>query len=160
MCSSDLQEEPRKRLPSGRPNYVTPAGRAQLEQVVAGLAAQRAALIAKKSAGEPRDLQLRQVEIDLVYYEAQLGRAILVDNRALKADDVRFGAAVSVKQQDGRTREFFIVGEDEADPESGRLNWSSPLAAALLGAKAGQTVGLSLASGDVRLEVLSVRYPG
>jgi len=156
---SDAPEEPRKRQPSGRPNYVTPAGRAWLESKAAELAARRAALLTEKRADEPRALQLSQTELDLAYYEAQLKRSILVDSRGSDAKDVRFGAVVEVKEEDGNTREFRIVGEDEADAETGRLNWASPLAGALLGAVPGQKVVMPRKSGAIKLEIISVRYP-
>ena len=156
---SDAPEEPRKRQPSGRPNYVTPVGRAWLEGKAAELALECAALLAEKRADEPRALRLSQTELDLAYYEAQLKRSILVDNRGLAASDVRFGAVVSVKEEDGTAREFYIVGEDEADADAGRLNWASPLAGALLGAVPGKKVSVPRKSGDIRLEVISVRYP-
>ena len=156
---SDAPEEPRKRQPSGRPNYVTPGGRAWLNGKVAELAARRSALLAEKRTDEPRALRLSQTELDLAYYEAQLKGSILVDNRGLAASDVRFGAVVSVKEEDGTAREFYIVGEDEADADTGRLNWASALAGALLGASPGKKVVVPRKSGDLRLEVISVRYP-
>ncbi|HAF96631.1 MAG: hypothetical protein A2X34_03495 [Elusimicrobia bacterium GWC2_51_8] len=156
---SDAPEEPRKRQPSGRPNYVTPGGRIWLNGKVAELAARRSALLAEKRADEPRALRLSQTELDLAYYEAQLKGSILVDNRGLAASDVRFGAIVSVKEEDGTAREFYIVGEDEADADAGRLNWASPLAGALLGAAPGKKVIVPRKSGDLRLEVIAVRYP-
>lgn len=157
---SDAPEEPRKRSPSGRPNYVTALGRARLEGRVAELIALRSALLAEKRADEPRALRLSQTELDLAYYEAQLKRSILVDNRGLSAADARFGAIVSVKEENGTVREYSIVGEDEADTASGKLNWASPLAGVLLGAKSGDKVTLPRSAGDLRLEIISVRYPG
>ena len=156
---SDAPEEPRKRQTSDRPNYVTAGGRAALAGKVAELTALRAELLAAKRPGEPRALRLSQAELDLAYYEAQLKRSILVDNRGLAAADARFGAVISVKEEDGTIHEYSIVGEDEADAEAGRLNWASPLANVLLGAKSGDKVVLPRRAGDLRLEVISVRYP-
>ena len=156
---SDAPEEPRKRQASGRPNYVTADGRARLEGKVAELVSLRAALLAAKRPGEPRDLNLSQAELDLEYYEAQLKRSILVDNRGLAADDARFGAIVSVKEENGSLHEYSIVGEDESDPEAGKLNWASPLAGVLLGARPGDKVVLPRSAGDLKLEIISVRYP-
>jgi transcription elongation GreA/GreB family factor len=156
---SDVPEEPRKRPLSGRPNYVTPGGRALLGSKVAELIAERAALLAEKRPDEPRALRLSQTELDLAYYEAQLKRSILVDNRGLAASDARFGAIISVKEEEGSAREYSIVGEDEADAEAGRLNWASPLAGVLLGARPGDKVVLPRHVGGLKLEIVSVRYP-
>jgi len=156
---SETPEQPIKRQPSGRPNYVTPQGKAWLENKVLELNNQRAAMLVEKRADEPRSLKLCQIEFDLEYYGTQLKSGILVDNRGLDAQDVRFGAVVSVKEDDSIVREFSIVGEDEADADTGRLNWASPLAGVLLGTKAGDKVVLPRRTGDLRLEIISVRYP-
>jgi len=151
--------EPVKRQPSGKPNYVTPAGLDTLKARAAELTWLRAGLVSKQRVDEPRSLELRQAETDLEYYETQVKRAILVDNRGLAAEDVRFGATVSLREPGGTVREYKIVGEDEADPAAGKLNWSSPLAAALLGAGPGARVALPRKTGAIQLEIISVRYP-
>lgn len=156
---SNAPEDPLERQPSGRPNYVTVRGLAWLEGKVAQLNEKRASLAAEKSKDQPRDLRLRQTELDLRYYAGQLERAILVDHRGLDAPDVRFGAVVSVREPDGTVRELSIVGEDEADAEAGKLNWASPLADALLGKKPGSRVAWARETGETTLEVVSVLYP-
>jgi transcription elongation GreA/GreB family factor len=156
---ADTPEEPVKRQPSGRPNYVTPAGLALLQARASELAALRAKLAAAKKPGEPAGLPLRQAELDLLYFENQIKKAILVDNRGLASDEARFGAAVSVQEIGGARRDYTIVGEDEADPAAGKLNWASPLAAALLGARPGVIVSLERKNETVKLEIISVTYP-
>ncbi len=151
--------DPLVRQASGRPNYVTPAGLEALKARVGGLSWKRAELVSKQRPDEPRSLELRQVEADLKYFEERVAKAILVDNRGLQAADVRFGAAVSVREGDGTVREYRIVGEDEADPKAGKINWGSPLAAALMGASAGARVAVPRRGGVVQLEILSVSYP-
>ncbi len=150
--------EPVKRQPSGKPNYVTPAGLESLKAKAAELAWLRAGLVSKQRPDEPRGLALRQAELDLEYYGGQIKRAILVDNRGLQAADARFGATVAVRDQDGTIKEYKIVGEDEADAAAGKLNWGSPLAGALLGASAGARVALPR-GGAAQLEIVSVSYP-
>lgn len=157
---SAVPEEPLRRQPSGRPNYVTPAGLAWLKAEVERLAALRTKLLSKKREEEPRALDLQQAEIDLSYFETQVKRAMLVDNRGLAAEDVRFGALVTVRDQEGNLKEYAIVGEDEADAAAAKLNWASPLAAALLGKKTGNRAVMARLGGDLDLEIVSVRYPG
>ncbi|MDO8804723.1 MAG: GreA/GreB family elongation factor [Elusimicrobiota bacterium] len=151
--------EPVKRQPSGKPNYVTPAGLDSLKGRAAELAWLRAGLMSKQRLDEPRSLELRQAETDLEYYETQLKRAILVDNRGLAAEDVRFGATVALSETGGTVREYKIVGEDEADAAAGKINWGSPLAGAMLGAGPGAQVVLPRKTGVIQLEIISVRYP-
>jgi len=151
--------EPVKRQPSGKPNYVTPAGLDGLKAKVSELTWLRAGLVSKQRLDEPRSLALRQAELDLEYYGAQIKRAIVVDNRGLAAEDVRFGATVAVREPEGLVREYKIVGEDEADAAAGKLNWGSPLAGALLGAGPGAHIMLARKTGDIQLEIISVSYP-
>jgi transcription elongation GreA/GreB family factor len=156
----ETPEEPVARQPSGRPNYVTPAGLEMLRARITELTELRARLLAAKKPGEEGGLPLRQAELDLRYYETQFKRAILVDHRGLAAPDARFGAEVRVAGEDGTEKTYFIVGEDEADPSAGRLNWASPLAAALIGAKAGGEITVQRKSEGTKLRIISVSYPG
>jgi transcription elongation GreA/GreB family factor len=57
------------------------------------------------------------------------------------------------------TREFAIVGEDEADAAGGKVSWVSPLAKAMLGARAGDVVTWQRPAGNVELEITAIRYP-
>lgn len=150
--------EPVERRPSGRPNYVTVEGLKALEEKVAGLARHRDSLLAEKGDAE-RGLELRQAELDLLYYEGQVKRAILVDNRGASYPDARFGSEISVKEAGGEPRNYRIVGEDEADAPAGLINWASPLAGALLGSRAGDKVTWHRRGGDITLEIISVNYP-
>ncbi|KAF0126062.1 MAG: elongation factor GreAB [Elusimicrobia bacterium] len=150
--------EPVERRPSGRPNYVTAAGLKALEEKVAGLARRRDALLAEKGDAE-RGLELRQAELDLLYYEGKLKQAILLDNRGASYADARFGASVRVRGAGGDLKDYVIVGEDEADAPAGLINWASPLAGALLGARAGDRVVWKRRLGDMTLEIISVTYP-
>ena len=50
---------------------------------------------------------------------------------------VRFGGAVTIEREDGRTQTWRITGEDEADPAAGSVSHVSPLAVALIGKRVG-----------------------
>ncbi len=50
---------------------------------------------------------------------------------------VVFGAAVTLLREDDTTVTFRIVGEDEADPATGRIAWTTPVARAILGSRPG-----------------------
>jgi transcription elongation factor GreB len=71
---------------------------------------------------------------------------------------VRFGATVAVRGEDGTERRYRLVGVDEADPLHGAVSWRSPLAAALLGARTGDTVTFRSPRGDEELEVVALSY--
>jgi transcription elongation GreA/GreB family factor len=53
---------------------------------------------------------------------------------------------------------FTIVGEDETDVRHGKIALTSPLAAALIGKRAGQETVWHRPAGDRTLTVKSIRY--
>ena len=48
------------------------------------------------------------------------------------------------------------VGEDEADPATGHIAWTSPLASALLEVEPGEVVPFSAGGRDEEIEVLAI----
>ena len=110
-----------------------------------GLAAFRERLAASTDDAERRALE------DLV------AAALVIDPPADPAT-VAFGATVTVEGAGPKPRTFSIVGEDEIDIESGRIGASSPLALALLGAKAGDTVVWRRPAGPANLKIRTISY--
>ena len=157
--SNNQPEDLPARQASGLPNYVTPQGLEKLQRRVEELSAARKPLAAERSEDPFQRQRLSLLERDLRYYETRLKNSILVDNSGCEAVEVRFGAAVIVRDDKGILQEFSIVGEDEADTETGRISWASPLASALLGARAGDRLFWKRKSGETRLELVSIRYP-
>ena len=145
-------ELPPERPQSPHPNYVTPAGLQGLRVQAADLAAR---LEASGPSADPHELALLQR--DLRWVEGRLQRAILVDPAVQALDRVRFGMTVEVRHEDGSTEALTIVGEDEAEPGTGRISWLSPLAEALLDAEPGDEVAWQRPAGKTRLEILGVR---
>ena len=126
-------------------NFVTPEGLAQIEAEVARLQSEFAALVPDSKADTAR------VTRDLHYWTARLGTADLVEPVA--ADDVRFGSTVEIGREDGARQTFRIVGEDEADPAKGSIAYVSPMAIALTGKAAGDTVEVN----GHEIEIIAVR---
>lgn len=141
-----------ERPQSPHPNYVTPAGFQRLRVQAADLAARLQDL---GPSTDPHELALLQR--DLRWVEGRLQRAIRVDPAAQAPDRVRFGMTVDVRHEDGSIEALTIVGEDEAEPGTGRISWLSPLAEALLDAKPGDEVALRRPAGRTRLEIMGVR---
>ncbi len=132
---------------SPHPNLVTPQGLAQLE---AAFAAAKTAYTAAQAAGtvnEDRTAMARATR-DLRYFTARLASAQRIEPVAAP-DKVVFGCAVTVERQDGRVQTFRIVGEDEADPNEGRISYVSPMARALLGREAGDEVQVAGATVEI-----------
>jgi transcription elongation GreA/GreB family factor len=124
---------PERRI-SEHPNLVTARGLRLIEERVVQLEAEYAAA----RAAEDR-AAIARLSRDLRYWSARRASAQLT----LPADDaetVGFGVRVTVADPQGERRTFRLVGEDESDPAAGRISWFAPVARALAGRSAGDTV--------------------
>ena len=76
---------------------------------------------------------------------------------AASGETVGIGSQVAFRDEGaGDTTEVTIVNRLEADTAAGKLSAESPIARALLGARAGETVTVETPRGDKRLEVVQV----
>ena len=141
---------------SQHPNYVTVNGYAQLEKLAAELEQQRLRLSATKDEQQAQQ-KLAVINRDLRYVAARLENA-LVTRPDLNADQVLFGATVTVEDEDGASHTYEIVGEDEADIKANKVSWVSPLAKALIGHKVGESVVWTRPAGNAMLEIIAVNY--
>ncbi|KMW58307.1 Transcription elongation factor GreA [Candidatus Rhodobacter oscarellae] len=90
--------------------------------------------------------------------EGVLGLADVYDPATLSGT-IKFGATVKIVDEDtDEERTYQIVGEPEADIESGRLNIRSPLARALIGKDVGDSIEVRTPGGEKGYEVLSIDY--
>ena len=90
--------------------------------------------------------------------ESLLGRADVIDPTKLSGA-IKFGATVTLVDEDtDEERTYQIVGEAEADIERGLLNIRSPLARALIGKDAGDSVEVRTPGGEKSYEVLDIQY--
>ena len=72
---------------------------------------------------------------------------------------IKFGATVTLVDEDtDEEKTWQIVGEHEANIEKGLLNVKSPIARALIGKDAGDSVEVRTPGGEKSYEVLSVNY--
>ena len=144
-------------LPQSRhPNYVTPDGlavlRARLREALDTLSGLRAGT---------DDLETRtpiaMAERDIRFLEERIRRAIPVDPRAQPPGLVSFGSEVEVIDEDGASRIYRIVGEDEADAWRGLITAFSPLGRALIGTEVGDVAVWERPVGPVELEVIALK---
>lgn len=150
---------PRAPLPASVPNYVTPRGERLLREEKAALEAERSRLGAstdQEAAGRAREITALTER--LAALQERLARTQVVDPSRQSPEVVRFGAHVVLSAGDGSERRFQIVGVDEAEPEAGRVAFTSPLARAVNGSRVGDVAGVQTASGVERLVVHAIRY--
>jgi transcription elongation factor GreB len=136
-------------------NYVTARGLELLQERVRQLTLARHALSGKEDLSSQQSS--RELDRDLAYFNERIKRAVLVEPGRQPLDRVHFGAAVEVEDSEGERLNLVIVGEDEAEPDAGRISWVSPLASALMNARVGDVVTWRRPVGDKELEVLDVR---
>lgn len=150
---------PRAPLPDGTPNYVTPRGLALLQAEMAALDAERAAIESAEVSDDERRRRRAVHAHRAGELAGRLAMAQLVEPPAGGHDAVRFGARVLVRDARGEESRYTIVGVDEADPEEGRVAFTSPIARALLGGRVGQVVALKTGRGEEKLTIVTIDSP-
>ena len=91
--------------------------------------------------------------------EDMLQRAEVIDVSKLSGSTVKFGATVTLIDEDTEAEMVFqIVGETEADVKSGKVSITSPTARALIGKKVGDSVEVNTPGGGKSYEILKVAY--
>ncbi len=91
--------------------------------------------------------------------EDKLARAEVIDVSKLSGDTVKFGATVTVIDEDTDKKTVWqIVGEPEADAKAGKISIASPLARALVGKKKGANVEVVTPGGAKAYEVVKVEW--
>ena len=91
--------------------------------------------------------------------EDRLSRADVIDVTKLSGDSVKFGATVTLIDEDTEEQKVYqIVGENEADVKSGKVSITSPTARALISKKVGDTVEVNTPGGGKSYEILKVAF--
>lgn len=99
------------------------------------------------------------IENRVAELNSKVSRAQIIDTSTISGKTVKFGATVTVVEEDDDSEmKFQIVGEDEADIKKKRLSVGSPLARALIGKKVGDEVEVATPSGGKFFELLKVQY--
>ena len=169
--SQDDVEAPRlEPAPPPAKNYISPAGYARLKAELKQLVeAERPEVVrtvswAAKNGDRSENgdylygkKRLREIDRRVRFLIKRLEAAAVVDAAGRDSAQVFFGATVRLKAS-GKDRTITIVGVDETDTAKGRVSWISPVARALLKARAGDKVVLQTPGGTEELEIIEVRY--
>jgi transcription elongation factor GreA len=87
-------------------------------------------------------------EARIVELDDKLARAEIIDLSKLSGDTIKFGATVTLIEEDtGKKKTWQIVGEPEADASKGKISVTSPIARALIGKTRGATVEVEAPGG-------------
>ncbi len=99
------------------------------------------------------------IEGRVMELEDQIGRAEVIDISKLSGGSVKFGATVTMVDEDtDEKRKYQIVGDVESDAKKGRISISSPIARALIGKSKGDTVEVAAPGGARSYEILKVEF--
>lgn len=148
---------PRAALPDGVVNYVTPNGLKQLQQERERLQSEIKKLPITDERERRRALAVIEGKLKLLNERLQSARMLQPTDQP--QEEVRFGASVTLKNQNSNTtQQFTIVGVDEADVTKGKIAFVAPIARAVTGAKIGETVDFKLGNEIRKLTVLKISY--
>jgi transcription elongation factor GreA len=99
------------------------------------------------------------VEGRVAELEDKISRAQVIDVSKLDGDAVKFGATVTLADEDTDEKTTYqIVGETESDISAGMLSVSSPLARAIIGKSVGDSVEVATPGGSRDYEIVKVKY--
>jgi len=91
--------------------------------------------------------------------EEKIARAEVIDPTKLSGKTVKFGATVTVVDEDTDEKNTYqIVGEDEADVAKGKLAITAPISRAMIGKSVGDSVEVRTPKGEKAYEIVKVRY--
>ena len=99
------------------------------------------------------------IEGRIAEIEDKIARAQVIDVSKLSGKQVKFGATVSVVDEDTEdSARYQIVGEHEADVKSGKISIASPIARAMIGKEMGDVVEVNTPGGVKAYEILKVEW--
>ncbi len=91
--------------------------------------------------------------------ESMIGRADIIDVSKMSGDKIKFGATIKlIDEETEKENTYQIVGNPESDLAKGKISISSPIARALIGKEAGDSVEVNTPGGGRSYEILSVKY--
>ncbi len=103
--------------------------------------------------------RLRAIDSRLRYLRKKIEGVTVVDLGDMPAyPNVRFGALVTVEDDEGAERQFRLVDQEESDPARGRISVQSPVGRALMGKRVGDCFEVDLPKGSVGYEILRIYY--
>jgi transcription elongation factor GreA len=99
------------------------------------------------------------IEGQIAEIEDKMARAQVIDVSKLSGKQVKFGATVSVIDEDTEEKaRYQIVGEHEANVKDGKVSITSPIARAMIGKESGETVEVTTPGGVKAYEITKVEW--
>ena len=152
QAETDLPVRPQ----SKHPNYITMKGLEKQKEHLHELILECSALKTSNTLADKNKIKL--LNADITYLKQRVESAIPIKVEEQGREDIRFGATITLVDEDNKQYKFTIVGQDEVDTENGLISWVSPLASALIGKQAGDTIIWARSVGDLELEITEFDY--
>ena len=153
------------------PNYITPVGYERIRRELEWLEKEeRPRIVAEvayaASLGDRSEnaeyiygkKRLRQIDSRRRFLIKRMEMARLANPADIQAEEVRFGATVTIEDEDGNERVWKLYGEDEVDVDAGVISWKSPIARAMMGKTEGDDFTVNAPAGKRTYELIEVRY--
>ena len=86
--------------------------------------------------------------------ESKIHNAVIVEKS--QSDIVDLGSKISVKDEDGNSKDLELVDQTQADPLNGKISNESPLGAAFMGHKKGDKVEVELPNGVKTYKIMKI----
>jgi transcription elongation factor GreA len=97
------------------------------------------------------------LEMKISKLEAVLSNARLIDESQLDLSKVLVLSKVTIKNLNNQMQlNYTLVAESEADLKSGKISVSSPIGKGLLGKKVGEIAEVTVPSGALKFEIISI----
>lgn len=143
-----LQEELRWRQQEERPRIIEAISEARAH----GDLSENAEYHAAKEAQSHNEGRITELE-DLT------ARAEVIDLSKMSGSKIKFGATVKLVDEDTEEEKIYqIVGDQEADVKDGKISISSPIARALIGKEAGDSIEVNAPGGSKAYEIITVSW--
>jgi len=99
------------------------------------------------------------IEGRIAEIEDKIARAQIIDVSRLSGAQIKFGATVSVIDEDTEEQaRYQIVGEHEADVKMGKISLTSPLSRAMMGKEVGDVVEVNTPGGVKAYEIVKLEW--
>lgn len=103
--------------------------------------------------------ELAMLNAKIAQLNGLLANAVIIDPAKAPKGKVVMGSTVTfVRLSDGKPMVRTIVGAGQADPASGKILATSPLAKAMVGHSAGETVTAELPGGNLDLRIDKIEF--
>ena len=126
---------------------------------LAGEAARTAAYGDRSDNAEYKQAKgaLRFTHREIFRIENDLKRAVAIQPGLNAEGTIHLGSVVTLREENGKDRQFEILGPQETDPGKGRISDQSPLGKALMSHAKGDIVAIETGAGTRRYTILEVK---